>query len=225
MLEWITLISGTFATLLPIANPFSTAPVFASLTRRYSEERRNHQARLAVIYMIAVLLVTLFAGALILTFFGIGLPVVRIAGGLLIARIGFSMVNPAPEALVSDESKDEALLMQDIAFTPIAMPLLSGPGSMAVTLSMASLADKPLEYAAVAIGIVTVALVSWLVLRSSTRVAEYLGVTGMNALTRVMGFLLVCIGIQFIATGVFEGLTDQRIMGPIVDAVRQASEL
>ena len=66
-------------------------------------------------------------------------------------------------------------------------------------------------------------LLSWLVLRSSTVVAKRLGVTGMDALTRVMGFLLICIGIQFVATGFMEGLTDQRITGPIVEAIRQAS--
>jgi multiple antibiotic resistance protein len=224
MLDWLTLIGGTIATLLPIANPFSTAPVFASITSGYSEDERNRQARLAAIYMTGVLLVTLFFGALVLTFFGIGMPALRIAGGLLIARVGFSMVNPEPQELVSEDSKTEALNKQEIAFTPIAMPLLSGPGSMAATLSMCSYAQGPLDYASVAIGIGIVAFISWLVLRSSTTVADRLGVTGMNALTRVMGLILVCVGIRFIATGFFEGLTDPAIMGPLVDAVRQALE-
>lgn len=224
MLDWLTLIGGTILTLLPITNPFSTAPVFASMTSRYGKDARNRQARLAAIYMTVVLLVTLFIGALVMTFFGIGMPALRIAGGLLIARVGFSMVNPESPALVSEEDQNEALHKEDIAFTPIAMPLLSGPGSMAATLSMASVAEVPLDYTGVAIGIGIVALVTWLVLRSSTRVAGYLGITGMNALTRIMGFLLICISIEFIATGFFEGLTDQAIMGAIVDAVRQASE-
>ena len=224
MLDWLMIIGGTIVTLLPIANPFSTAPVFASMTSRYGRDERNQQARLAAIYMTVVLLVTLFIGALVMTFFGIGMPALRIAGGLLIARVGFSMVNPESPSLVSDEGKSEALYKEDIAFTPIAMPLLSGPGSMAATLSMTSVAGGLQDYTAVAIGIVIVALVSWQVLRSSTRVAEYLGITGMNALTRIMGFLLICIGIEFIFTGFFEGLTDQVIMGAIVDAVRLASE-
>lgn len=210
--------------MLPIANPFSTAPVFATITGDYSEEERKRQARMAAIYMMGVLLVTLFIGALVLTFFGIGMPALRIAGGLLIARIGFSMVNPEQQELVSEESKSEALQMRDIAFTPIAMPLLAGPGSMAATLSMASVAEGPSDYSGVAMGIGLVALVTWLVLRSSTVVARYLGVTGINALTRVMGFLLVCIGIEFVATGFFEGLTDQAIMGSIMEAARQALE-
>ena len=223
MLDWIAIVGGTFVTLLPITNPFSTAPVFASMTSRFSKATRNRQARLAAFYMTVVLLVTLFIGALVMTFFGIGMPALRIAGGLLIARVGFSMVNPESPALVSDEGKNEALHMADIAFTPIAMPLLSGPGSMAATLTMASVAEVPLDYVGVAIGIGIVAFVTWLVLRSSTKVAAYLGITGMNALTRIMGFLLICISVEFIATGFYEGLTDPAIMGAIVDAVRQAS--
>ena len=223
LLNWLTIVIGTVGTLLPIANPFSTAPVFASLTRGYSRADRNRQARRASVYMASVLLVTLFVGVMILTFFGIGMSALRIAGGLLVARIGFSMANPDPQEIVSETDTNEAMHKEDIAFMPIAMPLLSGPGSMAATISMASVADGPEDYLGVAIGIVMVSIISWLILRSSTLVASKLGVTGMNVLTRVMGFLLVCIGIQFVATGFFEGLTDQKVMGPIVEAVRQAA--
>jgi len=224
VLEAIALTGGTIATLLPVANPFSTAPVFATLTRGYTGKERMRQARLSVIYMIGVLLVTLFAGALVLKFFGIGIPALRIAGGLLIARTGFSMIDPDQPKLVSEDSESEALQKQDIAFTPIAMPLLSGPGSMAATLSMASVAGGLANHVSIAIGICAVAFISWLVLRSATLVADFLGVSGMDALTRVMGLLLVCIGINFVATGFVAGITDPRVIGPIVEAVRLATE-
>ena len=93
LLEFSALIAGTVSALLPIANPFSTAPVFASLTGYMSPEERNHQARLSAMYMIGILLVTLFLGALILSFFGISIPAVRIAGGIQIEKIGLSMVS------------------------------------------------------------------------------------------------------------------------------------
>jgi multiple antibiotic resistance protein len=221
--EILVLIGATIATLLPIANPFSTAPVFATLSKRFSVERRKQQARMAAINMSMVLLVTLFAGALILTFFGITVPVMRIAGGILIARVGLGMSSPEPEQIVSDESKREARHMDDISFTPIAMPLLSGPGSIAVTISMATHADGVSEYLAVAIGIICVAAISLVILRLAEPVVEFLGVTGMNALTRVMGFLLICIGVQFVLTGFLEGITNEEAMGAIIDAIRQAS--
>ncbi len=222
MLEALTLIGGTIATILPIANPFSTAPVFATLTQGYSDKERLRQARMAVIYMTGVLLVTLVAGALVLRFFGVGIPALRIAGGLLIAKVGFSMVSPPPPASV--HSEDEIAPKQDIAFTPIAMPLLSGPGSMAATLSMASVAGGLMDDVSIAIGICIVAGISLLVLRSATFVADFLGVNGMDALTRVMGLLLVCIGIRFVATGLIDGLTDPRIIATIVEAVQLAAE-
>lgn len=216
--DWLTLIGVTFGALLPIANPFSTAPVFVAITRQMSHAHRWQQARLAAIYMAAVLLVSLLAGALILEFFGISLPALRIAGGLVIARIGFSMLNPEPEERLPEEDQKEALDKRDIAFTPIAMPMLSGPGSIAVTISMATSVTRPRDYLAVGVGIVIVAFLSWLVLRSSTRIVDFLGSTGVNVLTRIMGLILVCIGIQFIATGIFELVTDPGVVKAIYEA-------
>ena len=224
MLEnWILMVGATFGAVAPIANPFSAAPVFASLTQRFSDARRKQQARAAACYTAAVLLVSLFAGAVILTFFGITLPVLRIAGGLVVARIGFAMLNPEPESRVSEAGEEEARRMDDIAFTPIAMPLLSGPGSIAVTISMATEVDRAAEYFAVAVGVVLVAIFSWVVLHYAGRVVKLFGVTGMNAMTRIMGLILVCIGIQFVVTGVLEGLTGDRVMQAIVEAVQRTS--
>jgi multiple antibiotic resistance protein len=213
-------ISATFAALLPITNPFSAAPVFVTVTDGFSEERRLQQARMAAFYMLCVLLGALFAGAMILEFFGITVPIMRIAGGLIIARVGFGMVSPEPEQQVSKKSQAEAIKQRDIAFTPIAMPLLSGPGSIAVAISMATHSEGLLDYGAIGIGIALVCIVCWLVLRSSIKIVEYISSTGMDALTRLMGFILVCIGIQFIATGLYEGLTNPDIVGPIVNTFR-----
>jgi multiple antibiotic resistance protein len=218
LLDWLALIGATFGALLPIANPFSTAPVFVSLTQRMSETRRNQQARMATIYTTAVLIGALLAGAIVLEFFGISIPALRIAGGMIVAKVGFGMLNPDPEQALTEESAEEALHMNDIAFTPIAMPLLSGPGSIAVTITMATEVERPREYLAVAIGIVIVAITAWLILRSSTQVTRFLGTTGMTALTRLMGFILVCIGVQFIAFGLLEAITHPAV----TDAVKSA---
>ena len=210
---------ATVGALLPITNPFSAAPAFVGLTRGFADEERQRQARRATFYMASVLLGALFSGAIIMQFFGITVPVMRIAGGIVVARVGFGMSNPEPEQQVSEASKLEAKTMRDIAFTPIAMPLLSGPGAIAVTIGLATHADNVVDYSAVATGIILVALVAWLVLRSSIKVVHYLSETGMNVLTRLMGFILICIGIEFISTGLFEALTDPEIMGPIVKTV------
>jgi multiple antibiotic resistance protein len=221
LIEFSALILGTISALLPIANPFSTAPVFASLTGYMTPQERNAQARLSAMYMVGVLLVTLFLGAMILSFFGITIPAVRIAGGILIAKIGLSMVSSDSQNQISEKDKSESFVKQDIAFVPIAMPLLSGPGSMAVTLGMASHADNSYEYVGIGSGIVIVALISWLILRFANQVAKFLGATGLNALTKVMGFLLLSVGVTFIFQGIFEGITNPEIMGPIVRTIQQ----
>ncbi len=210
--DWLTLIGVTFAALLPIANPFSTAPVFAAISHGMSMSRRHQQARMAGGYMAAVLLSALIAGALVLEFFGISMPALRIAGGLVVAKVGFDMLSPRAEEALPEQDRKEALDMSEIAFTPIAMPLLSGPGSIAVTISMATSVDDPPEYLAIGIGIILVALISWLILHFSSKIVDFLGNIGVNVLARLMGLILVCIGIQFIADGLIELITDEAIV-------------
>ena len=216
--HWLAIIGATVGALLPIANPFSTAPVFAAITRDDDRLTRLRQARLAAFYMACILLVSLLAGAVILEFFGISLPALRVAGGLIIARIGFSMLMPQPERPLPEKDQEEATDKDAIAFTPIALPLLSGPGSIAVTISMATSADEAFDYIPIGIGIVIVAVLSWLVLRSASTIVDRLGRTGVNALTRLMGLLLVCIGVQFIATGVVELITTESVVEMIDNA-------
>jgi multiple antibiotic resistance protein len=219
--NWVTIALVTFVGILPIANPFSTAVVFLSITEGFSEKRRRQQARLACIYMAGILITFLLAGTLIMNFFGISIPGLRIAGGLIVAQIGFGMLNSKPENEISEESREEAVLSDDVAFTPLAMPMLSGPGSIAVTIGMAAEADGVGENLAIVVGIGLVALVSWLVLRASGRVVRVLGATGMIAMGRIMGFLLVCVGIQFIVNGTQQILSSPEFMGPILDAIQR----
>jgi multiple antibiotic resistance protein len=215
--DWLTTVLATFAGLLPIANPFSTAVVFLALTARLSETARERQATLACLYALGVLWLFLFAGALIMSFFGISIPALRIAGGLIVARVGFGMLSP-PEGELLDEPP---ATQPDIAFTPLAVPMLSGPGSIAVTIGMAAGAETPTDFSAIAAGIALVIVVSWGILRSARAVKRLLGAQGVDALTRIMGFLLVCIGVQFIAIGVAEVAADPELIGPILEGVRQ----
>jgi multiple antibiotic resistance protein len=203
--EWLTTVAATFAGLLPIVNPFSTAAVFLALTGRHSEAERRRQLRLACLYAMATLLVFLVAGALIMEFFGISIPALRLAGGLIVARVGFSMLSP-PDPAAEAEG---AATGRDIAFTPLAMPMLSGPGSIAVTISMAAGAETIWEDVAIAVGIVLVIAVSWGILGAARRVKRLLGDQGIDVLTRLMGFILVCIGVQFVGMAVIEFAADQ----------------
>jgi multiple antibiotic resistance protein len=209
---------ATFAGLLPIANPFSTAVVFLALTRNFSDESKKRQARLAAWYMALVLWSFLFAGALIMGFFGISIPALRIAGGLIVARIGFGMLSDPGES----EPERAPRAGAEIAFTPLAVPMLSGPGSIAVTIGMAAGARSWLQHLAIAVGIALVAFLSYWVVREAPRVSSLLGVQGLDALTRILGFLLVCVGVQFIGVAVGEVLSNPGFVTPILEAIRGA---
>lgn len=217
--DWLTTVLATFAGLLPIVNPFSTAAVFLAITARLSEAERQRQATLACLYATGVLWVFLFAGALIMNFFGISIPALRLAGGLIVARVGFGMLAaPGPGDAGPDEAPPARL---EVAFTPLAVPMLSGPGSIAVTIGMAAGADGVADYLAIAAGITLVVLVSWAVLSSARAVKRFLGEQGIDALSRIMGFLLVCIGVQFVGIAVVEVITDERLLGAIVEALQR----
>ncbi len=196
------------AGLIPIANPFSTAPIFISMTAGLKKSERNQIANLAILYMFVVLLVFLLLGAAILSFFGISLHALRIAGGLIVGVIGFRMLFE-PDNSPSHSTQKNHEDVKKLAFTPLAMPMLSGPGSISVIMGGAveiaeleTLTDQIIGYAVVTTGIAITAFICWLVLRASSSVVKFMGPSGIDALTKVMGFLLVSIAVQFVITGV-----------------------
>jgi multiple antibiotic resistance protein len=214
------LILGTIIALLPLINPLAAAPTFLAITERDTPERRNQQLRMACIYMIAILVSFLIGGTFIMGFFGISIPGLRIAGGLLVAGIGSGMlVAPPRDPAVQSRETEAARAKRDIAFSPLAMPMLSGPGAIAVTLGFTSLATDWTDYAAIILGILIVAGIIYSTLRVSGRIVQVIGITGMNALTKVMGFLILCIGIQFVVNGVLGIATDPALLRSIRDTL------
>ena len=139
--------------------------------------------------------------------FGISIPGIRIAGGMVIGFLGFRMLFPN-ETHITQEGKQEALQKRNIAFSPLAMPSLSGPGAIATVITMSSTIDgrhgydKYFAFIGVIVAIVITALISWLILRSAGFMRRFLGINGVDSLSRIMGFILVCIGIQFVINGV-----------------------
>lgn len=204
----------TVAALLPIVNPFSTAPLFLAITEGQDPETRNEQGRKGVIYMIAILGTFLLAGTLIMTIFGISLPGVRIAGGILVGRVAFRMLYPPDEGELTPDERSETRRKRDISFFPLAMPSLSGPGSIAVTISLATLVTNWWDYIAIFIGILVVGVIVFVTLRLSGHLTRVLGVNGVHAMTKIMGFLIFCIAIQFIVNGV----TDPELVAMFRDA-------
>jgi len=194
---------GTILGLLPIINPFAGAATFVAITEGDSKAWRVEQARKACVYVAVILTVALLCGSFVMNFFGISIPGLRIAGGIVVAGIGMKMVSPKIfELRRSDTDHQAALAKNDVSFSPLAMPILSGPGSIGVTIGFASLASSWSEYAVIILGIVVAAFACYLVLRVTLRMDGRLGPNGLSALTQMMGFIIMCMGVQFVVTGV-----------------------
>ncbi len=205
---------GTFIGLLPIINPLSAGPTFLAITAGDSEARRREQARKGCFYMVAILVSFLIGGTFIMNFFGISIPGLRIAGGILLTGIGMDMLLAHKTATKPEDEAERAAALKkpDISFSPLAMPMLSGPGSIAVTLGFTSLATDWVDYAAIIAGIICVALLTYVVLRLSSRMVQFIGPVGVNAMTKIMGFLIMCMGVQFVVNGILGIATDPELL-------------
>jgi multiple antibiotic resistance protein len=211
---------GTLVGLLPIINPLSAGPTFLAITEGDSVERRREQARKGCLYMVAILVCFLTGGTFIMNFFGISLPGLRIAGGIMLTGIGLGMLTARrADAATEEEQHEAARRKEDISFSPLAMPMLSGPGSIAVTLGFTSLATGWLDYAAIIAGIITVALITYGVLRMSGGLVRFIGPVGVNAMTKIMGFLIMSMGVQFVVNGILAIATDPALLRGIKAAI------
>ena len=187
-------------------NPFSTAPLFIALTAGMDREKRNRQALLACIYAFGILITFLLLGSAIIDFFRISIPGLRTAGGLIMSAIGFKMLFSAPPA--PSGANQQAQQELDIAFTPLAMPSLAGPGSITVVLTAAPQIkrlhpdDRGMVFVAVIAGMIVTLVFCLLVLRAAGSMVRFLGQSGIDAMTRIFGFLIICIGMQFLLTGI-----------------------
>lgn len=191
---------GSVVSLFSIVDPLLAAPVFVSLTHDETEQERHNLAKRACFFVFWILLAFFLAGTLILGFFGISIDALRIAGGLMILGSAYNMLEKKKK-LQPDEEK-EAEEKEDIAFSPLAMPLLSGPGAIAVIIGMTTDAKSIMYYPVIFLVIVTVCLSCYLTLKVSGKIVERLGETMVKAFTRIMGFLLLCIGVQYIVNGI-----------------------
>lgn len=201
--------------LLPLTNPPTTVALLLGLSGNMSDDERNRQARMASIYVFAIMTGAFYGGQLVMNTFGISLPGLRIAGGLIVAFIGFRMLFPhrtadqAPEVTAkSDElQKRESA---NIAFVPLAMPSTAGPGTIAMIISSASSLKTQTAFSPLIIQIapvatfLTLSIIIWGCMRCAGGLMRLIGKSGIEAISRIMGFLLVCMGVQFVINGVLE---------------------
>ncbi|WP_312240368.1 MarC family NAAT transporter [Pantoea sp.] len=219
MTELFKAIGLGLVVLLPLANPLSTVALFLGLAGGMSQRERNRQAFQASLYVFLIMMVAWYAGNAVLHTFGISIPGLRMAGGLIVAFIGFRMLFPAQPAghFVEAEYKQDELEARagqttpvNIAFVPLAMPGTAGPGTIAMIISSASTVKSGVHFPAWVLMVaptltfLTVSAILWICLRSSGAIMKLVGQSGIEAISRLMGFLLVCVGVQFLINGALE---------------------
>jgi multiple antibiotic resistance protein len=199
-----------FPAIFSIVNPIGGALIFHQVTSlRARGERRDMAARIAF-YALAVLLASLLLGGFILNFFGIGLNALRIGGGLVVASTAWTLlmrpeVHEKRKSDVAGPVQDEEV--EDSTFFPLTMPLTTGPGTISVVVALSSQrpaggADMLSFFAGASVAAICVAATVWICYRSSDGVTDLLGPDGARVVSRLIAFILLCVGVQIIVTGV-----------------------
>jgi len=194
---------SVFIPLLIIVNPSSTLALFSVITRKYTNKERMDIAKHATMYAAILLIIFALTGSSILDFLGIQIYSLRIAGGILLSFVGLDMVRRGSQFGEKEPGKDQKA---DFALVPLAMPSLSGPGAITVTIiSMKALTIQISWVLAITLAIISIILtmiITFLIFMSSGFIIRVLGEKGMDAFTRVMGLLTVAIAVQFALTGI-----------------------
>jgi len=190
----------TFLALFPIVDPFGGIPIFFSMTSTWTPEQRRWTAVKTGIWVFVILVTFLFFGRFVLFFFGISLPVLKIAGGLIVANTAWGMVTS--HARITPAESHEAEDKEDISLTPLAMPLMSGPGAIGVVMALAAHVDSAASYLGMVIGIAAVALSVLLFFWLGGPLVRRLGPSAVGAINKIFGFLILAIAVQLVWDGV-----------------------
>jgi len=196
----------TFTSILFIVDPLAAVPAYLVITQDETSSQRRKTALRACIGMAVILLVFTAAGTYIFEVFGITLPAFRIAGGFILWLVALDMLRAQRSTQEGREELVEGQAKQEVALTPLAIPILAGPGAISTAMVLATQAKTYPDLAAVYGSILLTAVISYVTLRVGARALAVLGQTGIRVMTRIMGLLLAAIATQFILTGVSEGL-------------------
>ncbi|SUC08811.1 membrane protein YhcE [Pasteurella canis] len=192
-----------FIGLIALVNPLGVVPIFYSMTASLSKEQQNKTGLITCISIVIILLVSFFFGNFILNAFHISIDSFRIAGGIVVILIALTMINgKIGEHKINKEEKNENFDdYNNIAVVPLAMPIMAGPGSISATIVFGSTQHSIVDYFYSSITIMLFGLGCYILFRYSEPVIKKLGKTGSNVITRIMGLLLMSLGIEIIIGG------------------------
>lgn len=202
MLIILGLVIKSFISLFSLINPLSALPVFISLTEGHPKEWVQSQIRKTCISIIAICIVSYFLGSQLLMFFGISINSLKIAGGLIICISGLLLLKSKKKRKIHESLKQESQNRQDIAFTPLAMPLLAGPGCISLLIGLSSEHYNLNNNIAIIIAIALISIAIYVLFHLAPNILKIIGNSGIVALSRIMGFLVLAIGVEMITAGI-----------------------
>ncbi|MGK7344921.1 MAG: MarC family protein [Candidatus Nitrospinota bacterium M3_3B_026] len=201
-MESLALFLNSFVTLFSILDPFGAAVTLIALSPRATDERRTDEASRAVRAAGGTLVVFMLFGGTIFTLFGITVQALQVAGGLILAQVAFRMLAGESVTYKSSESEmSEAELRDDVAIIPLAVPMLAGPAAITAVMVFAGRAEGFLDWAALFGSLGLVLCLTWLILKKSGIIADWLGELGVRILIRLMGLVLIAMGAEFTLSG------------------------
>lgn len=200
----ITIFIAVLAKIFSIVNPLGVVPMYLTMTADYSSQERKRLVLSTSLYFAGILLAFFWGGAYILSFFGLSINALRIAGGLVILNSAFALQNDkfAENRGVDANIQQKAMESHEIAFSPLAMPMLSGPGSISLLIGFFAEYEQWDERLLISGVIFVMAAIVYLVLRSAPLLYRFLGASGLKAGSRIMSFITMAIGVQYIISGI-----------------------
>ncbi len=192
----------TFISLLALVNPLGAIPFFISFTATNTRAERRHIVRIASITVAFVIAFTTLLGQQVINFFGISVNSFQVGGGIIMLLMAISMINAQPGGTkTTPEEAVEGELKENIAVVPLAIPLLTGPGTISTVIIYADKAETWLQRASLIGSGVAIALLVFLALSAADPISRALGRTGINVATRLMGLMLAALGVELIVDG------------------------
>ena len=203
MSVFVTILIGLFS----LINPLGGLPVYLGLTQYYTESNKLMTLKKTCLYILMICLVSYYLGVYLLHFFGITIPALRVAGGLIIFRSGWQLLNVQHKSELRGNIPEDGSEKIDISFSPLAMPLLAGPGSMSFLITLFSTRSEKLSEAlwqdvAAVSAIIIVVISIYFVFKYAPRLVKYTGQAGLTSLSKVMGFIVTGIGVQMIISSI-----------------------
>jgi multiple antibiotic resistance protein len=194
-----------FGALFSVMNPLGTVPIFVSLTGGDTQKEINKISLLTSINVFVILVISFFLGNYVLAFFGISLSALKIAGGLVIASSGFALLKGEfnKNRGMNKARKEAAHERERISLTPLAIPMMAGPGSISLLIGLNEEYNSTPQIITTILAVLVVCLICYIMMRGSKYIIRVLGPNGINSISRIIGFIVIALGIEYLWAGIY----------------------